>query len=65
MRELIENTAAFQELNTISQKMLLKRANRIQVEEEIIIAINVGLAQWKKQTPLQARWQEIVEQIVK
>lgn len=60
MRQLIENTVAFKALDLIAQKMILKRANRIQVEEEIVIARNIGLDVWGKQTPLQERWKKIV-----
>lgn len=60
----IDKTQAYKALNPISQKLVMKRVNRTQIEDEIIIARNVGIPQWKAQTPLQERWQAIVIEIV-
>lgn len=60
----IDETKAFKDLNAISQQMIMKRVNRLQVEEQIIIARNIGIEQWLKQNPLQERWQQIVIEIV-
>ena len=60
----IDQTQAYKALNPISQKLVMKRVNRIQIEDEIIICRNVGVDKWKAQTPLQERWQAIVIEIV-
>lgn len=60
----IQNTKAFKKLTLLSQQMALKRANRIIIEQEIIIARNIGLGKWKTQNPLQERWRAIVAEII-
>ena len=60
----IQNTKMYNSLSELSQKLIIKRVNRTKIEEEIIIARNVGLEQWKAQTPLQERWKSIVIEII-
>lgn len=64
MIQIILQTKAFKALPQFSKFMAIKRVNRVKIEEEIVIARNIGLEQWKKQTPLQANWQAIVEEII-
>lgn len=61
----IEETKAFKALHPLVQKMVLKRANRIDIEDQIIIARTIGLEKWKVQTGLQERWKAIVIEIIK
>ncbi|MBS1535330.1 MAG: hypothetical protein JST78_09650 [Bacteroidetes bacterium] len=61
----IQDTKAFKELNEISQRLVLKRVNRTTIEDQIIIARNIGIETWLKSNPLQARWQSIVIEIIK
>ncbi|GIZ10264.1 hypothetical protein [Flavobacterium sp. UMI-01] len=65
MKEKIEATNAFKTLEPLAQRMVSKRANRIQIEDNIIQARNLGLEQWKTQTALCNKWQTIVEQVIK
>lgn len=60
----IDQTQAYKALPQLSQQMAMKRVNRIQIEEEIIICRNVGIEVWKNQTPLQKRWKTIVVEII-
>lgn len=60
----IDQTKSYLRLEKFSQQMVMKRVNRLQIEEEIIIARNIGLEQWHKQTPLQERWKNIVIEII-
>ncbi len=60
----IENTKAFKALNQIAQKMINKRANRLQIEDSIIQAKTIGFDAWKAQTGLPLNWQPIVKEIV-
>ena len=65
MRHLIIESKAYKELDAISQKVINKREVRAQIEDGIIQARNIGVPEWKKQTPLLAKHQKIVEEIVK
>ena len=60
----IDQTKTFLLLQPLSQQMVLKRVNRIQIEDAIIIARTIGLEKWKAQTPLQERWKQIVCDII-
>ena len=60
----IDETKAFKALPPLSQQMALKRVNRLQIEDAIIIARTIGIEQWKASTPLQPRWQQIVVEII-
>lgn len=60
----IDQTQAYKALPQLSQQMAMKRVNRIQIEEELIVCRNVGIEVWKKQTPLQERWKKIVVEII-
>lgn len=60
----IHETKAFKELQPLSQQMVLKRINRIQIEDQIIIARTIGIEKWKNQNPLQERWRKIVIEII-
>lgn len=60
----IDQTKAYQAMTPMVQKMIMKRCNRIQIEEEAIICRNIGVEVWKNQTPLQERWKAIVMEII-
>ncbi|WP_264521184.1 hypothetical protein [Flavobacterium sp. N1994] len=60
----IEQTEAFKSMSSLSQELVLKRINRINIEDQIIIARTIGLEKWKLQTGLQERWQKIVIEII-
>lgn len=64
MRHLIEECKAYQDLDSISQKIINKREVRVQIEDAVIQARNMGVPEWKKQTPLLAKHQKIVEEII-
>ncbi|WP_293871667.1 hypothetical protein, partial [Flavobacterium sp.] len=61
----IDETKAFAALEPMVKKMVLKRVNRVGIEDEIIIARTIGLDKWKAQTGLQERWKTIVVEIIK
>lgn len=60
----IQETKAFNNLPGLSQALILKRVNRLQIEDAIIIARTIGVENWKKQTGLQGRWQSIVVEVL-
>lgn len=60
----IDQTEAFKKLQPLSQQMVLKRVNRIEIEDAIIIARTIGIEKWRAQTPLQERWKHIVIEII-
>jgi hypothetical protein len=60
----IQETKAFKKLQPLSQQMVLKRVNRIEIEDAIIIARTIGIEKWRTQTPLQERWKQIVIEII-
>ena len=64
MRQLIENAKAFKALEPHAQKMVIKRANRVQIEDAIIQARNIGVEQWKTQKVICNQWAAIVIEIV-
>ena len=64
MKTLIENTTAYKALEGLSQGMINRRANRIQIEDAIIQARTIGLDTWKGQTALPNKWKKIVEEII-
>lgn len=63
-KELIENSKAFKALEPHTQGMIRKRANRIQIEDAIIQARNIGVEQWKAQKVICNQWAAIVIEIV-
>ncbi len=63
LRQQIENTKAFKKLEPFQQDIVSKRANRLQIEDAIVTARNIGYANWEKTTPLPAKWREIVKEI--
>jgi len=65
MRQLIQESIAFKALDPISQMIVNKREIRTQIEDAVIQARNMGVAEWKKQSPLLSKHQNIVEEIVK
>lgn len=65
MKQLIENSKSFKVLDKLSQSMINRRANRIQIEDAIIQARNLGLEVWKSQTDLPNKWKKIVDEIIK
>lgn len=65
MKHLIVESKAFKSLDTLSQGMINRRANRIQIEDAIIQARTIGLETWKGQTALPNKWKKIVEEIIK
>lgn len=63
-KELIENSKAFKALEPHVKKMVIKRANRVQIEDAIIQARNIGVEQWKTQTGICNKWAAIVIEII-
>ena len=61
----IDQTQAYQRLNDVAKMMVVKRANRLQIEDAVIQAKNLGLEVWNTQTNLPHKWREIVEEILK
>jgi len=60
----IQETEAFKALDSISQLVVKKREVRVQLEDAVIQARNMGIAVWKNQTPILPKHQKIVEEIV-
>ncbi len=63
MIDKIQNTKAFKAMEPYARQMVEKRANRIQIEDAVIQAKNIGLEAWKSQTAIPVKWQKIVEEI--
>jgi hypothetical protein len=64
MRHLIIESKAYKALDSISQKVINKREVRAQIEDGVIQARNMGFEAWKSQTPILAKYQKIVEEII-
>ncbi|MGM8362111.1 hypothetical protein ACSV4D_09375 [Flavobacterium sp. ARAG 55.4] len=64
MKELIENSKAYQSFEPHAQQMVIKRVNRLKIEDAIIQARHLGLEQWNSQTDLPHKWRSIVKEIV-
>lgn len=64
MRQKIENTPTFKAMEPHAQRIAIKRVNRVTIEENIGQARNLGLTQWRLQTPLCNKWQKIVEEVI-
>ena len=60
----IDQTKTFLAMPPLTQKLVMKRVNRIQIVDQIIIARTIGLEKWKAQTGLQERWKKIVIEII-
>ena len=60
----IDQTQAYQRLNDVAKMMVVKRANRLQIEDGVIQAKNLGFEVWNNQTNLPYKWREIVKEIV-
>jgi hypothetical protein len=64
MTSQIENSKAYKQLHPFQQKLVLKRDNRKQVEDAIIIARTIGYANWAASSPMSHSWREIVKELV-
>lgn len=60
----ITDTEAYKTLPELSQKMVMKRVNRVEIEDQIIICRTIGIEKWKTITPLGPRAKSIVEEII-
>lgn len=63
MKEQIENSKAFQVLDSISRTMVNKRKFRVQIEDAVVQARTMGARAWKKQSPLMEKYKNIVVEL--
>lgn len=64
LRDKIENSKAFTKLEKFKQALVLKRDNRLQIEQAIVSARTLTINVWKQHTTLPPHWQAIVEEII-
>jgi len=64
MTEKIENSKAFKSLQQFQKDLVIKRDNRLKIEDAVIIARNIGVDNWKRGTSLSKKWHAIVEEII-
>lgn len=60
----IENTDAYKQLEGFKQTILMKRDNRLRIEEEIVTARNAGLDAWHPPAGFPTSWAAIVREII-
>ena len=60
----IQDTKAFGKLEPFQQGLINKRINRLQIEDAIVTARNIGYYNWEKITGLPEHWKAIVKEIV-
>jgi hypothetical protein len=64
MIQQIENTTAFKHLEGFKQTILMKRDNRLKIEEEIVNARNSGVDNWQPPKDFTPHWREIVKEVL-
>lgn len=63
MIQQIQNTKAYGQLEPFQQNLIINRKNRLQVEDAIIQARNMGYDTWAASSPMPNAWKAIVEEI--
>lgn len=64
MIQQIQNTKAYGQLELFQQNLIINRKNRLQVEDAIIQARNIGYDTWAASSPMPNAWKAIVAEIV-
>lgn len=64
MIKKIEQCKAFKRLEAFKQNILMKRDNRLKIEEQIVIARNAGVDAWQPPNDFPKPWAEIVKEVV-
>lgn len=64
MTRQIENSVAFGKLATFQQRLVIRRENRLKIEEAITIARNVGYGKWAESSTMSSQWKAIVKELV-
>lgn len=64
MTQQIENTKAYKGMDGFKQDIIMKRSNRLQIEEAVVTARNIGYELWEKGTDFSASWKNIVKELV-
>ncbi len=65
MHPVIESTPTYQSLENFQKRLVLKRTNRLKLEQAVIVARNIGIEKWKEQSGLPSNYNKIVEDIIK
>lgn len=63
MKNLIEESKAYNALSSQAKSIINKRRSRLQIEDAIIQAKTMGLEAWKAISPIPDNWKKIVEEI--
>ncbi|GGB82844.1 hypothetical protein GCM10007424_23590 [Flavobacterium suaedae] len=64
MTQEIQNTEAFKKLAKFQQTLLIKRDNRIQIQDAIIQARNIGYLEWESNNKtFPPAWKGIVKEL--
>ena len=64
MIKQIENTKAYKGLQKFQKDLVIRRDNRLKIEDAVITARSIGIEDWKKGTELSTKWQAIVEELI-
>lgn len=60
----IQNTQAFQRMDTIQQKITMMHQNRKTITDSALLLQNIGLERWEKlSTSLPNQWKNIVKEL--
>jgi hypothetical protein len=60
----IQNTKAFKKLLGFQQKLLLRRDNRLTIQDAVITAKAIGIENWNPPGSMPPHWQAIVKELV-
>lgn len=63
MIKQIENSKAYRKIEGFKQQLLMKRDNRLKIEEQIVIARNAGADAWQPPESFPPHWAAIVREI--
>lgn len=64
MTAQIEKTEAYDKLAQFQKELVIKRANRLQIENAIIVVGTIGYDNWEKTTKFPSHWRAIVKELV-
>ncbi|MDV6170213.1 hypothetical protein R1T16_17385 [Flavobacterium sp. DG1-102-2] len=64
MTKQIENTKAYKDLDSFKQDIVMKRSNRLQIEDAVVTARAITFEKWQESTSFSASWQNIVKEVL-
>ena len=61
---LIKETDAYKKLNSIQKEIIMKRQNRLVIENGYEVAKNIGVEKWEKQSNFNYRNKGIIMELI-